>query len=55
MDILENIDSKIDLLQEQLENFERSGFFTEKEIDTLTRPIVSELERLTELNINSSK
>jgi hypothetical protein len=27
------IDSKIELLEDQLENIERSGFFTEKEID----------------------
>jgi len=55
MDNIDNIDSKIELLQEQIENFERSGFFTEKEIDTLTKPIVSEFERLTELKTNSSK
>lgn len=35
--------SKIELLEEQIENFERSGYFTEKEIDRLSYPIRSEL------------
>lgn len=29
----ENLESKIELLQDQIENLERSGFFTEAEID----------------------
>lgn len=38
--------SKIELLESQIENFERSGFFTEKEMDRLTFPIREELRSL---------
>ena len=37
------IHSKIELLEEQIENIERSGYFTEKEIDRLSAPLRSEL------------
>jgi len=42
------IHSKIELLEEQIENFERSGYFTEKEIDRLSAPLRSELAILKE-------
>lgn len=32
----DNLRSKIELLEDQIENVERSGFFTEKEIDRAT-------------------
>jgi uncharacterized protein YlaN (UPF0358 family) len=38
--------SKIELLQEQIENLEKSGFFTEKEIDTKCYPLREELKAL---------
>ena len=41
--------SKIELLEEQIANLERSGFFTEKEIDRLSAPLKVELETLHEL------
>jgi len=37
------IHSKIELLEAQIENIERSGYFTEKEIDRLSAPLRSEL------------
>ncbi|MBC7847226.1 MAG: hypothetical protein H7Y10_12115 [Flavobacterium sp.] len=37
------IHSKIELLEDQIENIERSGHFTEKEIDRLAAPMRSEL------------
>lgn len=37
---------KKELLQEQIENFERSGHFTEKEMNRLCAPIKMELELL---------
>jgi hypothetical protein len=40
----ELIASKIELLQEQIENLERSGFFTESEIDRAVVSLRSELE-----------
>jgi len=42
------IHSKIELLEEQIENIERSGHFTEKEIDRLSAPMRSELAILKE-------
>ncbi|WP_026730175.1 hypothetical protein [Flavobacterium denitrificans] len=39
----ENVQSKIDLLEEQIENIERSGFFTEAEIDRAVVSLKSEL------------
>jgi hypothetical protein len=39
--------SQIELLELQIENCERSGFFTEKEIDRLTFPLNEELKCLT--------
>lgn len=38
--------NQIELLELQIENFERSGFFTEKQMDTLTFPLKIELESL---------
>lgn len=40
----ENLQSKIDLLEDQIENLERSGFFTEAEIDRAVVSLRSELE-----------
>jgi hypothetical protein len=34
--------SKIELLQEQIDNLEKSGFFTEKEMDKLSFPLKME-------------
>lgn len=42
----EIIHSKIELLEEQIENFERSGYFTESEIDRFSVPLREELESL---------
>ena len=39
----ELIASKTDLLQEQIDNLEKSGFFTEKEMDRLSSPYRMEL------------
>jgi len=48
--------SKIELLQEQIQNLEKSGHFTEKEIDSRSYPLRQELEalnkQLTISNIN---
>jgi len=38
------INSKIELLQEQIDNLERSGFFTEKEMDRATVSLRQEKE-----------
>lgn len=40
------IHSKIELLEEQIENFERSGYFTESEINRFSAPLREELETL---------
>jgi len=40
------IHSKIELLEEQIENIERSGYFTESEIDKQIFPLREELESL---------
>jgi prefoldin subunit 5 len=40
----ELLQHKIDLLQEQIDNLERSGFFTEKEMDNAVRSLRVELE-----------
>ena len=40
----ELLTSKIELLEEQIENLERSGFFTESEIDRAVVSLRSELE-----------
>ena len=42
----ELIASKIDLLQEQIDNLEKSGFFTEKEMDRFAFPLRAELALL---------
>lgn len=39
----ENIQLKIDLLQEQIDNLEKSGFFTEKEINSRSIPLKAHL------------
>ena len=44
----ELLQHKIDLLEEQIENLERSGFFTEKEIDQATAFIRMQLAILKE-------
>jgi hypothetical protein len=38
---------KIDLLQDQIDNLEKSGFFTEAEMDKLTHPLRMERDALT--------
>jgi hypothetical protein len=38
---------KIDLLQDQIDNLEKSGFFTESEMDRLTHPLRIERDALT--------
>ena len=38
---------KIDLLQDQIDNLEKSGFFTEAEMDRLTHPLRIERDALT--------
>lgn len=40
------IHSKIELLEEQIENLFNSGHFTEKEMDRLSAPLREELESL---------
>lgn len=42
----ETINSKIDLLRDQIDNLERSGFFTEAEMEKLSRPFRLELGTL---------
>lgn len=42
----DTIAQRIDLLQEQIDNLEKSGFFTEKEMDKLAFPLRQELEVL---------
>ena len=42
----DTIAQRIDLLQKQIDNLEKSGFFTEKEMDKLTFPLREELEGL---------
>lgn len=42
----DTLHSKIELLEEQVENIERSGHFTEPEIDRLVFPLRQELESL---------
>jgi hypothetical protein len=46
----ENIISRIPLLQDQIDNLEKSGHFTEKEMDSKTFPIREELEALQAMN-----
>lgn len=41
-----DINEKIELLEEQISNYERSGFFTELEINKFTAPLYMELETL---------
>ena len=43
---IEIIQSKIDLINDQIENLERSGFFTELEIQVMSKPILIELKGL---------
>lgn len=43
---LEDVNSKIELLQEQIDNYERSGHFTESEMDSLSEPVKNELRTL---------
>lgn len=47
------ITSKIDLLEAQIENLERSGFFTEAEIDKLSGPMKMEKEALYNLKLHN--
>lgn len=42
----DTITQRIDLLQEQIDNLEKSGFFTEKEMDKLAFPLRQELASL---------
>ncbi len=46
------INSKIDLLEAQIEDLERSGFFTEAEIDRLSGPMKIEKEALLNLKLH---
>jgi hypothetical protein len=41
-----NIKDRIDLLQEQIEDIEKSGFYTEKEINQMVKPLNIELQEL---------
>ena len=41
--------SKIELVQEQIESLEKSGFYTEKEMDQRSYPLRRELELLQSL------
>jgi hypothetical protein len=43
---MDNINEKIALLEDQIENIERSGYFTEKEIDRASFSLRDELESL---------
>lgn len=45
--------SKIDLLQEQIDNIEKSGFYTEKQIDKLVYPLCKELDSLKKQLVDS--
>jgi hypothetical protein len=42
---LDLINSKIDLLKEQMLSIQQCGFFTEMEIDRLSRPLKIELDK----------
>jgi hypothetical protein len=44
--LTDTLTPQIELLQEQIESIERSGHFTEAEIDSKTRPLRMELEIL---------
>jgi hypothetical protein len=48
---MDNLNEKIALIEEQIENLERSGYFTEKEMDRLSFPLRDELEALKKINI----
>lgn len=48
------IQSKIDLIQEQIDNLERSGFFTEKEMDRATVSLKQEKEYFEKQLINEA-
>ncbi|MEN9909096.1 MAG: hypothetical protein RLZZ540_2245 [Bacteroidota bacterium] len=43
---LEEVNSKIELLQEQIDNYERSGFYTESDMNSLSEPVKNELRTL---------
>lgn len=45
--------SKIELLDEQIENLERSGYFTEMEMDRLSAPMKAEKESLSNLKLHN--
>lgn len=47
---MDNLNEKIALLEDQIENLERSGYFTEKEMDRLSSPLRDELESLQKIN-----
>jgi hypothetical protein len=47
---MDYINEKIALLEDQIDNLERSGYFTEKEIDRLSSPLRFELENLQKIN-----
>ena len=49
----ELINSKIDLLEAQIENLERSGYFTEMEMDRLSAPMKAEKEVLYNLKLHN--
>lgn len=49
------ISNKKELLLEQIENFQHSGFFTEKEIDRLCAPIKLELDLLELVDYHNSE
>jgi hypothetical protein len=44
--MLEDLQSKIDLYQEQIDNLEKSGHFTDKEIETQSIPLKAHLSLL---------
>lgn len=43
---LDEVNSMIELLQDKIENYERSGFFTESEANSLSEPVKNELRTL---------
>jgi hypothetical protein len=43
---MDNIPEKIELIQDQITNLEKSGFYTEADMDRLTKPLRLELSEL---------
>lgn len=43
---IEKLNYRIEFVEDKIENYERSGYFTEREISTLTTPLKIELQTL---------